>query len=139
MGLELFGLNYNKINIEKSKSVILVESPKSVMQADSFNIPNICCGIFGMNFSIQKLKLLLTLGVEKFIIALDRQYDVMRGKEWEKYKGKVNKIIGIIKPYAKEVGIMYDNDMERLLDYEDSPTDKGEEVFMRLYNEREII
>ena len=139
MGLELFGLNYNKINIEKSKSVILVESPKSVMQADSFNMPNICCGMFGMNFSIQKLKLLLTLGVENFIIALDRQYDVMRGKEWEKYKSKVNKIIDIVRPYAKEIDIIYDNDMERLLDYKDSPTDKGEDIFIKLWNEREAI
>ena len=139
MGLELFGLNYNKINIEKEKSVILLESPKSVMQADSFSRPNICVGMFGMNFSIQKLKLLLTFGVEKYIIALDRQYDVMRGKEWEKYQKKVNKIIDIIRPYAKEIGIMYDNDIERLLDYKDSPTDKGEEVFKRLYEEREIL
>ena len=139
MGLELFGLNYNKINIEKSKSVILVESPKSVMQADSFNMPNICCGIFGMNFSIQKLKLLLTLGVENFIIALDRQYDVMRGKEWEKYKSKVNKIVDIIRPYAKEISIIYDTDMNRVLDYKDSPTDKGEDIFMKLYDEKEIL
>lgn len=139
MGLELFGLNYNKINIEKEKSVILLESPKSVMQADSFNRPNICVGMFGMNFSIQKLKLLLTFGVERYIIALDRQYDVMRGREWEKYKYKVNKIIDIIRPYAKEISIMYDNDTERLLDYKDSPTDKGEEVFEKLYNERETL
>lgn len=139
MGLELFGLNYNKINIEKEKSVILLESPKSVMQADSFNRPNICVGMFGMNFSIQKLKLLLTFGVEKYIIALDRQYDVMRGKEWEKYKYKVNKIVDTIRPYAKEISIMYDNDTERLLDYKDSPTDKGEEVFEKLYNERETL
>ena len=139
MGLELFGLNYNKINIEKEKSVILLESPKSVMQADSFSRPNICVAMFGMNFSIQKLKLLLTFGVERYIIALDRQYDVMRGREWEKYKSKVNKIIDIIRPYAKEISIMYDNDTERLLDYKDSPTDKGEEVFMKLYNEREIL
>lgn len=139
MGLELFGLNYNKINIEKSKQVILLESPKSVMQFDSFNMPNICVGMFGMNFSIQKLKLLLNLGVEKFIIALDRQYDVMRGQEWEKYKIKVNRIIDIIRPYAKEISIIYDNDVNRLLDYKDSPTDKGQNVFMRLWKEREII
>lgn len=139
MGLELFGLNYNKINIEKSKQVILLESPKSVMQADSFNMPNICVGMFGMNFSIQKLKLLLNLGVENFIIALDRQYDVMRGREWEKYKIKVNRIIDIIKPYAKEIAIIYDNDIDRLLDYKDSPTDKGKEVFITLLNNREII
>ena len=129
MGLELFGLNYNKVNIEKSKQVILLESPKSVMQADSFNMPNICVGMFGMNFSIQKLKLLLNLGVENFVIALDRQYDVMRGQEWEKYKIKVNRIVDIIRPYAKEISIIYDNDIDRLLDYKDSPTDKGEEIF----------
>ena len=139
MGLELFGLNYNKINIEKEKSVILLESPKSVMQADSFNMPNICTAMFGMNFSIQKLKLLLTLGTERYIIGLDRQYDVMRGQEWEKYKSKVNKIIDIIRPYAKEISIIYDNDTERLLDYKDSPTDKGEKVFKKLYEEREIL
>ena len=139
MGLELFGLNYNKINIEKSKEVILLESPKSVMQADSFNMPNICVGMFGMNFSVQKLKLLLTLGVENFTIALDRQYDVMRGKEWERYKIKVNKIIDIIKPYAKEISIIYDDDIERLLDYKDSPTDKGEDIFNKLYKSREKL
>ena len=139
MGLELFGLNYNKVNIEKEKSVILLESPKSVMQVDSFDIPNICTAMFGMNFSVQKLKLLLNLGVEKFTIALDRQYDVMRGREWEKYKVKVNRIVDIIRPYAKEISIIYDDDVNRLLDYKDSPTDKGEEVFMKLYNEREIL
>ncbi len=139
MGLELFGLNYNKVNIEKAKQVILLESPKSVMQADSFDMPNICVGMFGMNFSIQKLKLLLNLGVEKFIIALDRQYDVMRGREWKKYKIKVNRIIDIIKPYAKEISIIYDDDINRLLDYKDSPTDKGQDVFIQLWNEREII
>ena len=92
-----------------------------------------------MNFSIQKLKLLLTLGVENFIIALDRQYDVMRGKEWEKYKSKVNKIVDIIRPYAKEISIIYDTDMNRVLDYKDSPTDKGEDIFMKLYDEKEIL
>ena len=139
MGLELFGLNYNKVNIEKEKSVILLESPKSVMQVDNFDIPNICVAMFGMNFSVQKLKLLLTFGVEKYIIALDRQYDVMRGQEWKKYKYKVNKIVDIIRPYAKEISIIYDNDADRLLNYKDSPTDKGEEIFKKLFNEREIL
>ena len=139
MGLELFGLNYNKVNIEKTKYVILLESPKSVMQADSFKMPNVCVGMFGMNFSIQKLKLLLNLGVENFVIALDRQYNVMRGNEWEKYKIKVNRIIDIVKPYAKEVSIIFDNEVDRLLDYKDSPTDKGEIIFRKLFSRREIL
>ena len=83
--------------------------------------------------------MLLSLGVESYTIALDRQYETMRGIEWDKYKSKINKIINIIQPYAKEISIIYDTDMNRLLNYKDSPTDKGEEVFMTLFENREII
>ena len=137
MGLELFGLNYNKINIEKTKSVILVESPKSVMQADSFDMPNICCGMFGMGFSLQKLKILLSLGVDKFIITLDKQYEKIGNTEYKAWEKKVNKIIDIVRPYANEISVIWDKD--NLLDYKDSPTDKGQDVFMKLFNEREVL
>ena len=140
MGLELFGLNYNKVNIEKAKQVILLESPKSVMQADSYSIPNICVGMFGMNFSLQKLKLLLGLGVDKFTIALDKQFQVIdwtKDSEWDKYYKKINKIINYIKPYANEISVIWDKG--KLLDYKDSPTDKGEDIFLELYNRREIL
>ena len=137
MGLELFGLNYNKVNIEKAKQVILLESPKSVMQFDSFSMPNICVGMFGMGFSLQKLKLLLNLGVDKFVIALDKQYEEIRNTEYKAWENKVNKIIDIIRPYANEISVIWDKD--KLLDYKDSPTDKGQNVFMQLWNEREII
>ena len=137
MGLELFGLNYNKINIEKSKSVILVESPKSVMQFDNFSMPNICVGMFGMGFSLQKLKLLLNLGVDKFTIALDKQYEEIGNTEYKSWEKKVNKIIDIVRPYANEIAVIWDKD--KLLDYKDSPTDKGEDIFIQLWNEREIL
>ena len=137
MGLEVFGLNYNKINIEKSKSVILVESPKSVMQFDNFDMPNICCGLFGMGFSLQKLKLLLGLGVDKFIISLDKQYEEIGNTEYKAWEKKVNKIIDIVRPYANEISVIWDKG--KLLDYKDSPTDKGQDVFMELYNERDIL
>lgn len=74
MGLVLFGLNMNKADIERTKTAILFESPKSVMLMDNFYDYNISVGIFGMNFQMTKLKLLLKYGCTKFIIALDRQY-----------------------------------------------------------------
>ena len=137
MGLELFGLNYNKVNIEKAKQVILLESPKSVMQFDNFCMPNICVGMFGMGFSLQKLKLLLGLGVDKFVIALDKQYEEIGNTEYKSWEKKINKIIDIIRPYANEIAVIWDKD--KLLDYKDSPTDKGEDVFMKLWKEREKI
>ena len=137
MGLELFGLNYNKINIEKAKQVILLESPKSVMQFDSFSVPNICAGMFGMGFSLQKLKLLLGLGVDKFVIALDKQYEEIGNTEYKAWEKKVNKIIDIVRPYANEIAVIWDKD--KLLDYKDSPTDKGENIFIQLWNKKEIL
>lgn len=137
MGLELFGLNYNKVNIEKAKQVILLESPKSVMQFDNFTTPNICVGMFGMGFSLQKLKLLLGLDVDKFVIALDKQYEEIGNTEYKAWEKKVNKIIDIVRPYANEIAVIWDKD--KLLDYKDSPTDKGEDIFIQLWNEREIL
>ena len=140
MGLELFGLNYNAVNIARYKTFILVESPKSVMQFDNFDMPNICVGMFGMNFSLQKLKLLLTFGAENVIIALDKQYkeiDNIKDSEWDKYKKKINRIVDICQPYMKEIKVIYDN--EDLLDYKDSPTDKGEIVFKKLLERAEIL
>ena len=126
-----------KINIEKAKQVILLESPKSVMQADNFSMPNICVGMFGMSFSLQKLKLLLNLGVDKFSIALDKQYEKIGNTEYKAWEKKINKIIDIIRPYANEISVIWDKD--KLLNYKDSPTDKGENIFMQLWNEREIL
>ena len=140
MGLELFGLNYNAVNIARYKTFILVESPKSVMQFDNFDMPNICVGMFGMNFSLQKLKLLLTFGAENVIIALDKQYKEINNiedSEWDKYKKKINRIVDICQPYMKEIKVIYDN--EDLLDYKDSPTDKGEIVFKKLLERAEIL
>lgn len=137
MGLELFGLNYNKVNIEKAKQVILLESPKSVMQFDNFSMPNICVGMFGMSFSLQKLKLLLGLGVDKFVVALDKQYKEIGNTEYKAWEKKINKIIDIVRPYANEISVIWDKD--KLLDYKDSPTDKGQDVFMELYNGRDIL
>lgn len=137
MGLELFGLNYNKVNIEKAKQVILLESPKSVMQFDSFTMSNICVGMFGMGFSLQKLKLLLGLGVDKFVIALDKQYEEIGNIEYKVWEKKVNKIIDIVRPYANKISVIWDKD--KLLDYKDSPTDKGQNVFMKLWKERSIL
>ena len=107
------------------------------MQADSFFMPNICVGMFGMNLSQQKLKLLVTLGVDRYIIALDKQYHTIGDTEYKIWEKKVNKIIDIIRPYAKTIEVIWDKD--NTLNYCDSPTDKGEQKFLKLYNGSEVL
>lgn len=144
MGLVLFGLNMNKADIERTGTAILFESPKSVMIMDGFYDYNISVAMFGMNLQKAKLKLLLKYGVNKFIIALDRQYEnvMINGeytKEFIKYREKVDRIIDMVKPYAQEISVVWDNDEDRLLDYKDAPCDKGKEVWEQLYERREIV
>lgn len=144
MGLVLYGLNMNKADIERTRTAILFEAPKSVIHIDGFYDYNISVAMFGMNLQKAKLKLLLKYGVNKFIIALDRQYkNVMINseytKEFLKYREKVDRIIDTIRPYAQEIGVVWDNDEDRFLEYKDSPVDQGKEVWEKLFDRREIV
>lgn len=144
MGLVLYGLNMNKADIERTRTAILFEAPKSVIHIDGFYDYNISVAMFGMNLQKVKLKLLLKYGVNKFIIALDRQYKnvMINGeytKEFLKYREKVDRIIDMIRPYAQEIGVVWDNDEDRFLGYKDSPVDQGKEVWEKLFERREIV
>lgn len=144
MGLVLYGLNMNKTDIERTRTAILFEAPKSVIHIDGFYDYNISVAMFGMNLQKAKLKLLLKYGVNKFIIALDRQYEnvMINGeytKEFLKYREKVDRIIDMIRPYAQEIGVVWDNDEDRFLGYKDSPVDQGKEVWGKLFERREIV
>lgn len=144
MGLVLYGLNMNKTDIERTRTAILFEAPKSVIHIDGFYDYNISVAMFGMNLQKAKLKLLLKYGVNKFIIALDRQYEnvMINGeytKEFLKYREKVDRIIDMIRPYAQEIGVVWDNDEDRFLEYKDSPVDQGKEVWEKLFERREIV
>lgn len=138
----LFGLNVNKINIQNLKTAILVESPKCVMQLESILESNISCGLFGMNCGLAKRDILLKIGIEHIVIALDKQYHSMLDEDGNKtdefllYEKKILKIRDLWIGFAT-VSVMYD-DID-LLDYKDSPTDKGKEIWDVMWKEKEII
>lgn len=138
----LFGLNYAKQNIIDSKEVILVEAPKSVMQLDSILPKNNSIALFGTNCSKYNRDYLLSLGIQRVIIALDRQYNELYDEngnytdEFIKYKKTVEKICKLFIGYV-DVYIIYDK--AHLLDYKDSPSDKGKEIWDILYDEREVV
>jgi hypothetical protein len=96
--------------------------------------------MFGMKLHQQQLNMLINMGVTKYNICLDRQYEVIYNsdgsytQEFEQYKKIVDNMVQQIQPYG-EVSVIYDT--ERLLDYKDSPSDKGKDVFVELYKQRE--
>ena len=74
------------------------------------------------------------LGVREVIIALDKQYEVVDSEECKKWAKHIKeKIIDKLSPYVI-VTVLWDT--SGLLDYKDSPTDKGKETLLQLMDSK---
>lgn len=131
----LYGLNINKKDIEKSKTVIIFESEKSVLQLDTM-FPNNSIGvcISGSNITNHQLEILKKLDIDEVVIALDKEFDEV-GSDKEKFYAKKIKetFVPKLTPYFK-TSIIWD--INNLIDEKDSPTDKGKETFEQLFSQR---
>jgi hypothetical protein len=89
-----------------------------------------CCG---SSFIQYQAWLLMELGVEEIIIGFDKQFQEKGDKEFKKL---TKNLTTIFKKYGHLVKISYLFDKEDLLGYKESPTDRGKEVFEKLYKNR---
>ena len=94
---------------------------------------NISVAVCGSSLSSAQVKELLSLDVREIVIAFDRQYKEYKDEECMKWHDKINKIVWKYKDYVK-MSVIFDED--HLLGYKDSPTDRGKEVFEKLYKNR---
>lgn len=142
VGSTFFGLNHNLEVIRKTKKVIICESEKAVMQGDTyFGKNNIILGMYGSAMTITKRDIVLDMGVDEVIIAIDFDYDKESYHneelyedltEWEIYERKVYKIADKFKGWCK---------VSVIIDYNPiyngaCPTDYGKEKFIKLYKNR---
>lgn len=134
-GKYLYGLYYNKENIKKLKKVILFEAEKAVMQLDTIlEGNNIGLSLMSSSLNLIQVELLKELGVEEVIVALDKEYEEYGTKEEKAYAMKIRKgIINKLLPYFT-VSVIWDRD--NTLGFKESPTDRGAEVFHKLFRER---
>lgn len=138
LGFNLYNINNSREHIRSLKKVFIFESEKSCLKYSSyFGLGNdISVAICGSALNNYQVSLLLSLGVQEIIIALDKQYQTIGDKEWERW---VQKYYQIHNKYGKKVQISYMFDFDTLLDYKDSPIDKGKEVFFELYKKRVML
>ena len=138
LGKNLYGLHLNRDCIKSKRKVLLVESEKAVMQCASFFgvENNFALGLCGSNLTKRQIELILELKPLEVIIGLDKQWQVLDDDECKQWQDKIlKKFIKPLSPYCK-VSILWDTD--NLLDYKDSPTDKGKEVFLKLMENRQF-
>lgn len=131
----LYGLNWNKDYIKKYKTVIIGESEKFVMQHGSFYEDSIAVGLSGSYISNAQINLLMKYEVLNVILAMDKEFRTIEEQKESAEKIQKN-IISKLTPYFN-VSIIWDT--TDLIEYKMSPTDMGEGVFKKLYNNRIFI
>ena len=147
----IYGYYQNKENIKRYEKCIVYEAEKATLHYGSIykQENNIALSLGGMNMSKYQAKLLIDLHCKEITIALDCQYrqelidseedteEVRKAKEeFNLYIKKIIKIYNMLKNYTLVSIIM---DFKNRLEYRDAPIDKGQEIWEKLYNEREII
>ena len=106
LSLNLYNLNNSITSIKVIQKAIVFESEKSCLKFATYfgeenDISVACCG---SNLSSYQVNLLLSLGIQELIIALDRQYQELNSKE---HKDWVEKLYNLHKKYGKYVQISY--------------------------------
>lgn len=124
----LYGLYQNQEVIKVTHEVKLFEGEKSVMQMESILEQNNAVAMFGCNLSKMQLQQLIELEVERYVVCLDKWGSEEDKARWRK---DVDKIVKMCKPYG-EVVVVEDYGE---LDYKDSPSDKGKEVWEKIWQE----
>lgn len=134
----LYALNLNKDNIRKYKKVVIFESEKSCMLSEEiYSEDSFAVAVGGSNISGVQRDILLDLNIESVIIAFDKEYEDSQSKRADIYSRKIKKLAENFLNYCN-VYVLWDT--TGLLDEQDSPIDKGKEVFEKLFDEKiEIV
>jgi hypothetical protein len=131
LSCNLYGLNRNKEVIKSMKKVMIVESEKSTLQAETYfpnnNFVVACCG---SSISNEQIQLLLTLGVEEVILGMDWDFEILEetDEKYKLYKKKILKLCQKLVPYFT-VKVLLPPDANFI--YKCSPSDLGKDYLLR--------
>ena len=130
LSLNLYGLNYNKEAIKKYGVCYIFESEKSVLQFEDFSLPNCAVASCGSNLNKFQVDLLMRYCAPREIVVC---YDREEIDGEHKYFDKLNQMCARYKNYCN-MSFIYDRN--GITKMKDSPSDNGEEIFLKLLKER---
>ena len=130
LSLNLYGLNWTKENIIKTGICYIFESEKSVLQFDSFGLPNCAVASCGSNLNKFQIDLLVRYCHPHEIVVC---YDNEEKNGEDKY---FNKLYSMCKKYTNYANMSFIYDRKGLSKMKDSPSDNGQEIFEQLLKGR---
>lgn len=130
LGSNLYGLCQNEEAIRRTGKIVVFESEKSVLLCDTYyHQNNFSVAVCGSKLSITQCLLIRNLGIREVMIAFDKEYIDPESRIAEVYYNKLLKVAQELTPFFTVYLLL---DREGLLDYKDSPADKGKDVLEKL-------
>jgi len=130
----LYGLHQVKPAVKRYSKILLGESEKLALQCASYyGDDSFAVAVCGSNISTFQRDIIVGLGVREVFLAFDKEYHEPFSDESDLYSDKMLKLAGMFTPYATTYVLW---DCKGLLDYQDSPTDKGKDVLEQLMREK---
>lgn len=120
----IYGLYENIATIKEKGYCVIFEGCKSVLQRATMQ-DNTSLALLGHSISDRQAEILSNLNLNEIVIAFDKDISV------EEIKFYCDKLIDY---GCRKVSYIYDSD--NLLDSKDSPTDKGNKIYMKLFDNR---
>ena len=143
--LVLYGEYQNGVNCRRKKQILLAENEKCVLQChDIYGKDDNCChAMMGSVLSDHNLKTLVSYGAESIYILADSDFkledeDEYDPKEYKKFEKKMIRWYKKLKPYFTNVYVIYNNIGLKNF-YKCSPTDKGSEIYWKLWDNKERL
>lgn len=132
LSLNLYGLNMNYQNIQRTGTAFVFESEKSILQFESFGAwKNLAVASCGSNLNKFQVDLLVRVCQVRNIVVC---YDNEENRGEDKY---FNKLYNMCKKYTNYCNMSFIYDRDFLLPKKASPSDRGEEIFDKLL-ERQV-
>lgn len=132
-----YGINWNWGEIERTGTVMIVESEKAVMWLDSlYHEKNVALGMYGKNLGLQRRNQLIKLGVNRVIYIPDNDWIGKTQSDFDKWEQDVIKFGNQFKGYAN-VEVVWDN--LGLLKEKENATDGGIETWNKLFDNKEVL
>ena len=130
LSMNLYGLDKTKENVKKTGTLFLFEAEKSVLQMESFDMPNCAAATCGNKLNKFQIDLAMRTCAPRNIVIC---YDNEEEKGQEKY---FNELYRMCKKYSNYANMSFIYDRKGLSKLKDSPSDNGQEVFEELLKGR---
>ena len=138
LGNTFYGIWQNQSKIKSIHKAIIYESEKSVLKNKGyFGQDDFSLALCGSNITSAQIELLINyLKVEEVIIALDKEFKDHNSMLADLYRNKIYKKIAPLLAYCK-VSVLWDD--QDLLEYKDSPCDKGKDALLQMLDNKKVI